>query len=244
MAIPLIAFFAIAAAQAASTQKPAAATYPDLNGPYSHLGSLVMIERSGDIELRLGAGRWRIEMAKLPIHAGDCESSGDREMCEAAGEDPCVKCIRYTSLVAWDESRRRVFLGVATGTAQNKPWVLLGYDMNPDRVTRYTNTYGGLGNGVVSRSGRYLAYSIYGVCGACCSTANVEVGDLQEQKTAKVPMPHDPSERSSVVRIQWVSSSAVQVEMRFQKVFDCEAGISASTYTKTTCIKISDLQFR
>jgi hypothetical protein len=106
MTIPLIAVLAIAAGQAHAGQRPAAALCRDIYGPYSQLGSPVMMEPSGVIELRVGNGRWRIEMAKLPIHAVDCESSGDKEMCKAAKEDPCVKCIRNARLVAWDESRR------------------------------------------------------------------------------------------------------------------------------------------
>jgi len=234
----------MAAAQAAPAQKPAEAPNPDLNGLSSQLGSLVMTERSGVIELRLGESRWRIERASLPIHAMDCESSSDRKMCKDAKEDPCVKCIQYSVLVAWDESRHRVFLGVATGTSKNKPWVLVGYDMKTGRVKRFTNAWGGLGNGVVSPSGRYLAYSLYGVCGACCSVGNVEVADVLGLRTAKVPLPHDPSDRSTIMKIRWTSPSDLQIDTELQKESDCRAGVAGSIRAKTNRITTSDLQFR
>jgi hypothetical protein len=132
-------------------------------------GNMMVVYSEGD--------EWKINLATLPFLKSDClpeaEAFNQSVMPELSG------CGHSPMVVGSTLSPPRVFFTLWVGTiAQNVPHVLFEADAARGSVRRLLSAESGIGDVVVSPSGRYLAYSIGWSSGVCHHTSSVFVADL------------------------------------------------------------------
>ena len=215
---------------------------------YFRSGTLTGVLRADRIDFQIGTDKYRLDLKRLPVYENDCLKGP--EQCSAQKRTFCGACIVSIDGVAWDERRRRVFLGIAVDTSKNKPWILAGYDFRTNQVTRFGEFYGG-GAGLVafSPSGRYLAMQSFGVCGVCCTSSGMMVADLFEHRigagrSLKSSASPDVLEPVSIKTIRWVSETELAYDAESYKEDECRASGSFATRKLTGSIKLSDINFR
>jgi hypothetical protein len=130
--------------------------------------SITRLKPTGDAQLEpgpdgvaivYGQQDWNVDLSALPIRPDECEDSGASKKCAAHPGIGCLPCVREWQPVAWDEKREIFYLAAGTGTAQNRPWIILSYDLRTRKLKRIADYFGGGfdTNGTVSPAGQYLA---------------------------------------------------------------------------------------
>ena len=155
-----------------------------LNAQQSRLGPMDVV-RSGpnELEIRRGAKLWRVDLSQL-IRKNDCAVLGDSP-CPDRPTSPCPDCPKRVAYIAWDERYGRLYFAIGTGQSKNIPWTVFAYSITTHRVARFMNTWSAdLRDGVVSRSGRYLAYVNLDHGGVCTNSDTIEVIDLWDRRLA------------------------------------------------------------
>jgi hypothetical protein len=218
------------------------------NSRFFQSGKLKFRYSSSGMDFELGEQRRHLDSKQLPVYANDCNDGGK---CSPQRRTFCEACIKYLDGVAWDERRQRVFFAIATDTAKNKPWILIGYDFKSDRVTRYGEFYGGgAGEVAFSPSGRYLSMVGYGVCGGCCTSSYLMVADLAEHRIGAkrlqntAPDPDAPRNMEMIEKTRWLSESEVAYEEQSYTEKDCSSATGElQKKVATRTIKVSEITF-
>jgi len=170
---------------------------------------------------------WRVDISGL-IRNEDCawRIENNKAICAGPPTAPCRECRRGFSLIGWDSHYERVYFGLSTGISQNNPWTIFNYSLKTRTITRFTNTWAAtIHNGVVSRSGRYLAYLNFGHGGLCANSSAVEIVDLWNRRVAKPNVTTgDNDEITDVMRIDWVSASLLEYEAVTNSYAACREG--------------------
>jgi hypothetical protein len=138
--------------------------------PYARVTDNVMVVHSGEDE-------WKIDLATLPFLKSDCSPAA-----EAFNQSITPKlsgCGHSPTVVGSTPSPPRVFFELWTGVyAQNAPHVLFEVRTARHSVRRLLSAESGIGDVLVSPSGRYLAYSVGWSSGVCHHTSSVFIADL------------------------------------------------------------------
>lgn len=167
---------------------------------------------------------WKVDLSRLPIRPDECEDAAAREECARHPGIRCLACVREWQPVAWDETRKIFYLAAGTGTAHNRPWIVLSYNLETRELTRIIDYFGGGfdNKGVVSPLGRYLAYVEYQVCGVCCTTSGLRIVDLQTRRSESfAPASKGDDERVLVNGFHWTAPATLEYEADLRRESDC-----------------------
>ena len=197
------------------------------------------------LEIRRGAREWHVGVAQLPVFATDCDSPTERQKCEARpSRSACVECIHYPSPIAWDDANESLYFAVATGTSQNRPWIIFRYNLIGSQITRIMADYGaGFAFGTLSPSGRYLAYAAYASNGVCGTQSFIEVLDLRSRHSAPVHYAtKNDDEIVDVQSLRWANATALDYSAEIHGEADCRNAGPGSFSKRTVTGRIEVLR--
>jgi hypothetical protein len=182
------------------------------------LGSARIQITSDGLWISVRGRDYRVNVSRLPLIPSDCPQTGVNE-----------NCVQLWDGIAWDEPREVLYLAAAPHIGQNKQWMIFAYDLRSAQIKRIGDEAGGgFGSGVVSPSGRYLAYIGYDVCGACCTTSRLVLLDTQTRDLGTFRLPAaNQSERPRIIAIRWTGVSAVQYDAQIVNEPACRNGQEA-----------------
>lgn len=169
----------------------------------TQLGAFEVLYAGDDLVIRKGDQEWHIRMQDLPVRRGDCEQ---QVRCADSSLGGCYGlCIWGVDTLTIDEASGTAYFAVATGIAQNKPWIIFGYGLKTQRTFRLTNEWGGgFGPAIVSPEGRYLAYVFYPHTPVVCPTKSwLGVVDTQERRSAIAATAQSAADASNVTALHW-----------------------------------------
>jgi len=205
-------------------------------------GSAQFEASSSGVVIRYGGREWTVDLSKLPIDPDKCEEAGAQQRCAGGGGIACLPCVREWQPVAWDEQRETFYMAASTGTGQNRLWVILIYDLRSGKLTRLVDYFGGGfdRSGVVSPTGRYLAYVQYSSQGACGTPSSVAVVDTQTRSSRLFRPPiAESSERAIVTAIRWTGPSRLEYDAKVDLFSDCVAGLETPPRLLTAEIDVT-----
>lgn len=205
-------------------------------------GSAQLEASSSGVVIRYGGREWTVDLSKLPIDPDECEEAGAQQRCAGGGGIACLPCVREWQPVAWDEQRETFYMAASTGTSQNRPWVVLVYDLRTGKLTRLVDYFGGgfTHSGAVSPTGRYLAYVQYDSQGACGTSSSVAVVDTQTRGSRLFRPPiAESSERAIVTAIRWIGPSRLEYDAKVDRFSDCVAGLKPPPRLLTAEIEVT-----
>jgi hypothetical protein len=195
------------------------------------------------VVIRYSGREWKVDLSNLHVDAEDCENPGLREKCAAHPGDACLPCITGWEPVAWDEPREIFYMAASTGTGQNRPWIILGYDLKAGKLTRILDDEGGGfdNRSVASPSGKYLAYVGYYSAGACASIGELVVVDVQVpgSKPFRLHLATVGDERPVVTGIRWTGEATVEYDAEMHGESECRAGIQAPSRRLTGQLEVT-----
>jgi hypothetical protein len=156
-------------------------------------------------------------------------------------------CIWGADALAIDEAHGIAYFAVATGIAQNKPWIIFGYRLYTHRAFRLTNEWGGgFGPAIVSPESRYLAYVFYPHTPVVCPTKSwLGVVDTQERRSAIAATVRSAADASNVTALHWGPRLKIDYEEEILPADQCndaESRLKARRVTGT--IDVRQLTFK
>src|SRR6266516_971102 len=209
------------------------------------VGSFKAFIRESGLDIQFGNERYHLDRSKFPVYAIDCR---DSSQCPKPKPAYCENCVKLAELLMWDEPHRKLFFAIATDTSKNKPWILVGYDPQMERVTRYGEFWGaGAGLLTASPSGRHLAFVTYGVSGICATSALLQVVDLTERRFGSPPaIQPDPGSQRQIIRIQtlrWLNNSEIAYEADTYPEEECRDSGGPTPRKADATLRLSDFKF-
>jgi hypothetical protein len=230
------AIFLIFAAAAAAQLRPM--TFGPLELTYAS---------DNEIEIRRGGGVWRLNLSRL-IRNNDCSAPYRyrERICTGPPAAACPECPRVFGAVAWDERRSKLYFELSTGHSQNNPRTIFSYSLITRRVVRFTNTWSAsLSGGVVSPSGRYLAYLNLGHGGYCANTSRVEIIDLWEDRLASPRVRAAAAgDMTDIRRLRWLAARTLEYEGVAYEEADCRASENPPMRPLKAVLSMDSLDFR
>ena len=195
---------------------------------------------NGELEIRFRQRSWHVDLSRL-VRTNDCE---ERDCIGRRPTSPCADCQRRSTFLAWDTRHQKVYFGLTTRRSKNNWWIILSYSLITRRTARFTNTWGAaIGPGIVSRSGRYLAYETSYHGGACANSSQLEVVDLWERRvtTARAEGENDIT---AVVPKAWISPYTFRYEGGTISEADCRKDGGPSEKRLDGSVDVRSLTFR
>lgn len=144
-------------------------------------------EVEGDaISIHFGGVKWKIDRAALPFLPSDC--SPEAEGTNRSISPDLSGCGHSPTEVGSTVSPPRIFFTLWTGTyAQNVPHILFEADVARHTIRRLLGADSGIGDLLISPSGRRFAYTVGWSSGVCHHTSSVFVADLGVPSKATGP---------------------------------------------------------
>ena len=202
---------------------------------------------SGRLNIVANGRASTIELSSIPIPENECDTKCV-EVSDSLRGGCYGKCAwSNPEVVAFDASQDRLILGIKTGFSQNKTIVLVEANLQDKSFRHLLAVWSaGLTHGVLSPSGRYLAYARWTHAGGCFNIASVEIvdrngHDLQahgsgNQDTAMlanfgvscngcVGDLYAAKQLSTFVPVRWQSQSVLEVQESVSGTDDCTSPI-------------------
>jgi hypothetical protein len=201
----------------------------------------VDVKRSdaNEVQIRRGDDLWRVDLSKL-VRRNDCASLDEigKATCPGRPTMPCPDCPRGVGFIAWDDRHQKLYFAISTGRSRNNPWTIFNYSIGTHRVARFTNAWAAdLQRGVVSPSGRYLAYVNIYHGGYCANSEAIEVVDLWDRRVATLRT--SSTDIATIARIDWSSNTVVQFEGVKQSESDCSNEKSPERLTGSVNVSLA-----
>jgi hypothetical protein len=184
---------------------------------WTRFGSVEVSAAESGFRVREGAREWKVDLASL-IRAKDCALPyiGNERICQGPPNLPCPACARNGQVIAFDEHYRRIYFVVTTGNSWDKPWGIYNYSLKTHRFMLFAGTWAAyIQLGVVSYSGRYLAYlksHHQSAAGPCISQTDIEIVDLWDRRIGKpmLSLEGPPDQCGGVNKLTWSSRSELE----------------------------------